>query len=79
MAAKYSTGLRSAAQIMEKSLVGAGPRPWARCSIVSWTAIEFVMTVSDTIMVLNNGEVIAEGAPEEVRRDREVLEAYLGR
>lgn len=42
-------------------------------------AIEFVMTVSDTIMVLNNGEMIAEGAPEEVRRDREVLEAYLGR
>ena len=42
-------------------------------------AIEFVMTVSDTIMVLNNGEVIAEGPPEEVRQNREVLEAYLGR
>ncbi len=42
-------------------------------------AIEFVMTVSDTIMVLNNGEIIAEGPPEEVRRNREVLEAYLGR
>lgn len=42
-------------------------------------AIEFVMTVSDTIMVLNNGEIIAEGAPEEVRQNREVLEAYLGR
>ncbi|GMQ75295.1 MAG: ABC transporter ATP-binding protein [Gammaproteobacteria bacterium] len=42
-------------------------------------AIEFVMTVSDTIMVLNNGEVIAEGPPDEVRQNREVLEAYLGR
>ena len=42
-------------------------------------AIEFVMNVSDTIMVLNNGEVIAEGPPDEVRRNREVLEAYLGR
>ena len=42
-------------------------------------AIEFVMTVSDTIMVLNNGEVIADGAPEEIRQDKEVLEAYLGR
>lgn len=42
-------------------------------------AIEFVMTVSDTIMVLNNGEIIAEGPPEEVRQNREVLEAYLGR
>ena len=42
-------------------------------------AIEFVMSVSDTIMVLNNGEIIAEGPPVEVRQNREVLEAYLGR
>ena len=42
-------------------------------------AIEFVMTVCDSLMVLNNGELIAEGPPEEVRRNREVLEAYLGR
>jgi branched-chain amino acid transport system ATP-binding protein len=42
-------------------------------------AIEFVMTVSDTIMVLNNGELIAQGTPAEVRENREVLEAYLGR
>ena len=42
-------------------------------------AIEFVMTVCDTLMVLNEGEIIAEGPPEEVRRNREVLEAYLGR
>jgi branched-chain amino acid transport system ATP-binding protein len=41
-------------------------------------AIEFVMGISDVVTVLNNGEVIAEGAPEEVRRDRAVLEAYLG-
>ena len=42
-------------------------------------AIEFVMTVSDTIMVLNNGEMIADGAPEEIRQNKDVLEAYLGR
>ena len=42
-------------------------------------AIEFVMTVCDTLMVLNNGELIAEGPPGEVRQNREVLEAYLGR
>jgi len=42
-------------------------------------AIEFVLTVSDTILVLSEGQVIAEGTPEEIPRNREVLEAYLGR
>jgi branched-chain amino acid transport system ATP-binding protein len=41
-------------------------------------AIEFVMTVSDRIVVLNDGKVIADGNPEHVRGNREVLEAYLG-
>ena len=40
--------------------------------------MEIVFNVSDRIVVLNRGSVIAEGTPEEVQGDPEVQEAYLG-
>jgi ABC-type branched-subunit amino acid transport system ATPase component len=40
--------------------------------------MEFVMDLCDKVMVMHRGSEIAEGTPEEVRKNPEVLEAYLG-
>jgi branched-chain amino acid transport system ATP-binding protein len=40
--------------------------------------MEVVMTVSDRVIVMSEGRVIADGSPEAVRRDRAVVDAYLG-
>jgi branched-chain amino acid transport system ATP-binding protein len=40
--------------------------------------IEAVMRLCDRIVVLTQGRKIAEGSPQEISENTEVIEAYLG-
>ncbi len=40
--------------------------------------MNFVMNVSDEVIVLDSGKVLMKGTPKEVKSNKKVLEAYLG-
>ena len=41
--------------------------------------MSMVMNISDYVYVVNQGEQLAEGPPEEVKRNQDVIDAYIGK
>ena len=53
-------------------------REWGQTMILVEHDMSIVMTISERIMVLNFGDKLAEGTPEAIQNDPEVIKAYLG-
>jgi branched-chain amino acid transport system ATP-binding protein len=41
--------------------------------------MDIIMNICDTIIVMSDGTTLAQGTPEEIRTDKVVIEAYLGK
>jgi branched-chain amino acid transport system ATP-binding protein len=47
--------------------------------VVTEHDMEVVFSISDRIVVFNQGSILADGKPEEIRQNEKVVEAYLGK
>ncbi|EON22141.1 ABC transporter-like protein [Nocardioides sp. CF8] len=40
--------------------------------------VEFIFSLADRIIVMESGQILAQGDPSDIRTNREVIDAYLG-
>jgi len=40
--------------------------------------LHFLLSIADSVVVLQNGELLAKGSPQEIRSNADVIAAYLG-
>jgi branched-chain amino acid transport system ATP-binding protein len=73
-----SAGMNPQEALELMTLVG-GIRKMGPSVVVIEHNMQVVMGISDRVAVLDFGNKICEGSPEEVRNDNRVIEAYLGR
>lgn len=62
-----------------KNLVEVAKERWNFSLILIEHDVKFTLDLSDEVMVLCEGKVLAQGTPEEIVKDQGVVENYLGR
>ena len=72
-----AAGLSGADRGMIRSLVGGLP-PDITVLLIEHD-MELALGLADRVSCLHNGAKVAEGSPEEIKRDRRVQDVYLGR
>ena len=65
--------------LLDEVMAGLNPQEIIEIIALIQHVMHAVMSLSEYIYVLSYGKIIAEGKPQEVVNNREVIEAYLGR
>jgi ABC-type branched-subunit amino acid transport system ATPase component/branched-subunit amino acid ABC-type transport system permease component len=73
-----AAGLGSEERIALRELVRSLADEWNLAVLIIEHDVELVLGVSDTVVALDFGTVIASGTPDEVRNDPAVIAAYFG-